>query len=271
MDWNGRQFADTARAFDSVAADYDGPSGNNALVQIIRARLWAAVAKNIQPGARLLDLGCGTGIDAAHFSSLGYSVLATDSSPQMVTRTRTRLSNMHMPNFLGAEQIGIQELERLGGLRFDALYSDLGPLNCVPDLRAVARSCSQLLHKSGLMLVSVIGKICPWEFIYYALRGDFTRAGVRFQDGPVEVSLNNQTVMTRYYTPREFYAYFAAEFDLVTYRTLNLFLPPPYLIRWYELAHALFDALEWVEAQVGAHAPFREAGDHFLMILRKRD
>ena len=142
MDWGATQFEDTARAFDSVAKDYDGASGNNALVQIMRARLWEGVAKNIQPGARLLDLGCGTGIDAAHFSSQGYRVLATDSSAQMVSRTRERVKDINVPQFLGVEQIGIQELEKLGDLRFDAVYSDLGPLNCVPDLRIIARACA---------------------------------------------------------------------------------------------------------------------------------
>ena len=40
-------FAETARAFDSVAADYDGAGGNNALVQIMRAELWRAVTTRV--------------------------------------------------------------------------------------------------------------------------------------------------------------------------------------------------------------------------------
>ena len=31
---------DTQDAFDSVAGDYDGPRGNNALIQRMRARMW---------------------------------------------------------------------------------------------------------------------------------------------------------------------------------------------------------------------------------------
>src|SRR5436189_5872125 len=81
---------DTQRAFDSVAADYDGPKGNNALIQRMRETVWRTLTEACSPGARLLDLGCGTGIDAIELARRGYSVLATDWSPQMVERTRDR-------------------------------------------------------------------------------------------------------------------------------------------------------------------------------------
>ncbi len=59
------RLVDTRRAFDSVAAIYDGPGGNNPLIQEMRAKLWRAVTTVVPKGGRLLDLGCGTGIDAA--------------------------------------------------------------------------------------------------------------------------------------------------------------------------------------------------------------
>src|SRR3546814_12459282 len=45
---------ETQRAFDSVAADYDGPRGNNELIQRMRTTMWDAVHSEMQPGARLL-------------------------------------------------------------------------------------------------------------------------------------------------------------------------------------------------------------------------
>src|SRR5262249_40561947 len=84
------RLADTQLAFDSVAADYDGPSGNNALIQLLRAQTMEAVRRYAPAGGHLLDLGCGTGLDAAELAGRGYSVTATDWSPEMVRRTQQR-------------------------------------------------------------------------------------------------------------------------------------------------------------------------------------
>ncbi len=72
------QLLETQRAFDSVAADYDGPRGNNELIQRMRLTLWDTVHSELPAGAHLLDLGCGTGIDALEFARRGFHVVATD-------------------------------------------------------------------------------------------------------------------------------------------------------------------------------------------------
>lgn len=50
------QLLETQRAFDSVAPDYDGPRGNNALIQRMRTTLWDTVAAALPVGSRLIDL-----------------------------------------------------------------------------------------------------------------------------------------------------------------------------------------------------------------------
>ncbi len=81
---------DTQRAFDSVAADYDGPRGNNALIQDMRGEMWRWLDATFAPGSRLIDIGCGTGLDAVRMAERGHHVTATDWSPQMVQRTGER-------------------------------------------------------------------------------------------------------------------------------------------------------------------------------------
>src|ERR1700692_4202307 len=81
---------ETRDAFDSVAADYDGPRGNNELIQDMRGEMWNWLAATFVPGERLIDLGCGTGLDAVHLANLGFHITATDWSPLMVERTAAR-------------------------------------------------------------------------------------------------------------------------------------------------------------------------------------
>jgi len=262
---------DTQRAFDGVAGDYDGPSGNNALVQRMRERLWRTVEETFTPGARLLDLGCGTGLDAVHLARRGYQVVALDSSPRMVARTRARAEAAGLLGAVPTEVLDMHQLDHLAGESFDGVYSNLGAINCALDLPSVARSCAALLRPNGRLVASVIGRWCPWEIAYYGVRGQFRRALLRRSRAAVPVALQGRAVWTRYWTPREFYGAFAPGFALTHYRALGLFLPPPYLIGLHRRFAALSAALGRLDDRLCTLPPARDLGDHFLMVLTRRD
>src|SRR5215469_6121094 len=191
---------ETRDAFDSVAADYDGHRGNNALIQDMRREMWRWLDATFATGSRLIDLGCGTGLDAARMAQLGHRVTATDWSPAMVRRTRGRAEQERLGDRVQALNIGAHELWRLDGDgAFDGAYSNLGALNCVPDLAVVSRECARLLKPGGSLVVTVIGRVCPWELCYYLLRGRWARAKVRYARGAVPVTMNQHTVWTSYY------------------------------------------------------------------------
>ena len=261
-------FADTARAFDSVAAAYDGPLGNNILVQKMREQVMACIEQNMSPGARLLELGCGTGIDAEYLAARGYAIHPIDSSPAMVERTNARLQGKGLNAH--AEVLGIHEIYKLTGSSFDGAFSNLGPLNCVPGLRQVSFNLAHLLKSNGLLIASVMGRYVPWEVLYYGLRGDFRRAGVRLARTSVAVPMNGLTVWTNYYSPREFAHAFEEEFETMHVRALGLFMPPPYLIGLYNRFPRIMNILAWLDETLGARAAIRNAGDHFLIVLRKK-
>jgi SAM-dependent methyltransferase len=239
----------------------------------MRALSWQVISRYVPAPGRLLDIGCGTGLDAQHFAQNGYRVLATDWSPQMVERTEDRAATNQLADNLQALRLGAQELHRIdpaGHGGFDGAYSNFGPLNCVPDLRDVSRECARLLKPGGHLIFSVIGRICPWELGYYLTRMRARRALVRFARSMTAVNLNQHKVWSRYYTPREFYRRFAAEFERVEHRALSLFLPPPYLIDLYERTARFSRAMGWLDDHLGGWPLLRGAGDHFLMILRRR-
>ena len=262
---------ETRDAFDSVAGDYDGPRGNNASIQDMRAEMWRALDVTFPPGGRLIDLGCGTGLDAVRMAQQGYAVTATDWSPQMVERTRARATAARLQERVRALACGAHELSRLEEPgQFDGAYSNLGALNCVPDLSAVAEQCARLLKPAGALVFAVIGRICPWEISHYALRRNWQRIGVRFAHGMIPVGMNGRVVWTRYYTPLEFYAAFAPLFTLQSCRSLCLLVPPPY-IGWLRDRHlSWYERLRRIERRVGGWPGLRSMGDHFLMVMRKR-
>ncbi|PMQ04593.1 Demethylmenaquinone methyltransferase [Dyella sp. AD56] len=266
---NDAQLLDTQRAFDSVAEDYDGPRGNNELIQRMRTTLWDTVCREVSPGSQLLDIGCGTGLDAIEFARRGHQVIATDWSPAMIGRTRSRAAVAGLESHVVAMHLGVQQLDQLHE-EFDGIYSNFGPLNCAPDLRGVAEECARLLKPGGKLVFSVIGRICPWELGHYALRGRFRRASVRGTRGPAAVGMNKHTIWTYYYLPREFYRAFAPLFSLESYRALSLFMPPPYLVDYYRKRRHWYERLGRLDDRMGALPLLRDMGDHFLIVMRRR-
>jgi SAM-dependent methyltransferase len=262
---------DTREAFDSVAADYDGPRGNNALVQDMREEMWRWLDTSFPHGSRLLDLGCGTGLDAVHMAQRGCRVTAIDWSGRMVERTRERAEHARVGDRVRAFALGAHELDRIEGQAlFDGAYSNLGALNCLPDLTTVSRQCARLLKPGGRLVFTVIGRWCPWEMVHYAVRGDWSRISVRFARGMTPVRMNGRTVWTRYWRPSRFHRSFAAEFSLVQYRGLCLLAPPPYMT-WVKERHPRAYAALWRwDRRVCGWPLLRGLGDHFLIILSRR-
>jgi SAM-dependent methyltransferase len=263
---------DTQRAFDGVAASYARSNAENRLLCAMRARARETLEARVPAGAHLLDMGCGPGTDAVYFAGRGYRVTAIDWSRAMVDEARRQSEQAGVAHRVNVQHLGIHQLDRLvwAGPPFDAAYSNFGPLNCVVDLPAAARRITGRLKPGGVLVASVIGRICPWEIAVHLSRGDVARAAVRFARGLVPVPLDGRTVWTRYFTPSEFESVFAAAgLAPVSRSALGLFAPPPYLRAFADRHPALVAALQRVDERCGGWPVLRGWGDHFLAVLRK--
>lgn len=261
---------DTQHAFDAVAAVYDRSNAENATLCDMRRRTVAAIRAHVPAGGRIIDLGCGPGTDEEALVAAGFSVTAIDWSPRMVEETRRRIARAGIEDRAAVHLLDIEQLDRLAPETFDAACSNFGPLNCVPRLSEAARLIAQRIRPGGVLVASVIGRVCPWEIALYACRGQWGRLRVRFSRTFVAVPLAGRTVWTRYYSPREFERIFArAGFRRVSLRGLGVFVPPPYMAAFAARHPALVSSLQRVEDQLGSFPVVRNWGDHFLIVLKK--
>jgi len=261
---------DTQHAFDGVAPAYHQSNIENALIEGMRRQMWRAVETYVPRGGHLLDLGCGPGTDDVAFAARGYRVTAIDWSPAMVNEARRRVSAHRVEDRVTVMHLGIQEMEWLRPATFDAVCSNLGPLNCVPDLDKAARSVAERVRLGGVLVASVIGRVCPWEIGVYAARRDWARLRVRFARGLTAVPLEGRTVWTRYYAPAAFERAFAdAGFALVERHAMGLFAPPPYLQAFAQRHPRLVAMLQGLDEIAGGWPGLRSMGDHFLVVMRR--
>jgi SAM-dependent methyltransferase len=261
---------ETRRAFDTVAETYHDENQRNPVIREMRRRTLEAVTSRLAPGSRLLDLGCGPGPDAEVLGRLGYEVLGIDWSPEMAEEASRRIRASGLERRVEVRNLGIHELDRLEAGGFDGAYSDLGPLNCVPDLSAAAGSIAERLKPRGIFVASIIGRVCPWEIALYGLRRDWNRLRVRFTSDFVPVPFYGRTVWTRYYTPAEVERTFvAAGFEREALRSLGLLVPPPYLEGFAARHPGILRVLEKLEDRVASYPGLRQWGDHFLIVMKK--
>ena len=80
----------TAALFERLAERYDELWTDTAIGRAQRDAVWRITDRLFHAGDRILDLGCGTGEDAAHLMARGVSVRAVDASPAMVARAKAR-------------------------------------------------------------------------------------------------------------------------------------------------------------------------------------
>jgi SAM-dependent methyltransferase len=262
--------ADTQLAFDGVAPTYDRSNDENRTLCEMRRRTLAAVTKHVPAGSSIIDLGCGPGCDAEQLARGGYRVTAIDWSPGMVDQARRRVQSAGVEDRVDVQRLGIHELDRLAPRTFDSATSNFGPLNCVPSLPEAARLIADRLRSGGVLVASVIGRVCPWEIALYVMRGDWRRVRIRFSRDLVAVPLDGRTVWMRYHTPGTFErAFKAAGFARVSVRALGLFVPPPYMQAFADRHRPLVERLQRVDDMVGTYPVLRGFGDHFLVVLRK--
>lgn len=71
--------------------EHDDVFSHSLIGRRARARFWRAADGIISPGARVLDLGGGTGEDASPTSRRGGQVVLTDASEGMLEAARTKV------------------------------------------------------------------------------------------------------------------------------------------------------------------------------------
>ena len=121
-----------ADAFSELADSYDDTFTDTSIGRVMRSAVWARLGATFVNGDRILELNCGTGVDASWLGTRGVQVIATDAAPGMVEVARARGVDAHVCR---AEDI--DDFAEAHG-PFDGALSNFGGLNCVDDLGVVA-------------------------------------------------------------------------------------------------------------------------------------
>jgi ubiquinone/menaquinone biosynthesis C-methylase UbiE len=259
----------TARlAFDRLAPAYDALALGDAF-QCQRKQTHAAFAGWIRPGFRVLEIGCGTGVDTEFLAQLGARVIACDPSDEMLSRTKRRLETAGLGDRVGILSCGLQELPQfLAALDhaegFDAVVSNFGALNCVPSLDALGVVGRRHLRAGGAMAIGLMGRTCLWETLYFTARGERAHAARR-RAATVIVPVAGIDVPTFYHRTGEVAAALGDGFLRDAVIGIGVMVPPPYLeTRWRQLPAAVRGGVAALDRLTGPWPIVNQLGDHTL-------
>lgn len=256
-----------ARAFDRLAPRYDAACAGPLFVRM-RERVHATLAGAFAPGARVLEIGCGSGADTAFLSARQVHVVAADPAPGMIARARERLAGLPARGSVQFLRCGLNEVEAhlAPPAAFDGIFSDFGALNCVPRLSALGPLAARRLKPGGRVIVCLLSPTCAMEIGWFLLRGQPRRAFRRLGRPPVMVDVEGVGVPTYYHRVRDVEAALGQGFALRRVTGLSVWVPPPYLeSRWSALPRPARRALAAIDAALSPHWPFNRLGDHVLM------
>ncbi|HTS01457.1 MAG TPA: methyltransferase domain-containing protein [Thermoanaerobaculia bacterium] len=256
------------RAFDALASGFDAAFSGWTSVAAQRRAVRRALLAAFPPGARLLELGGGTGSDALFLASEGRSVHVTDGAPAMVERTREKACAAGLDGRVTAERVALEEVatwasSRAGRPPFDGAFSIFAALNCVTDHAPVARGLAGVLPPGARALLVVFGPASPVEVAVLLARGRFRAAFRRFSRRAAPARVAGETFEVTYPAPRDLAAAFAPWFALRGSTGIGVFVPPssaePWISRFPGVV-AVAEALDRVAAR-----PLAYVADHVLL------
>jgi ubiquinone/menaquinone biosynthesis C-methylase UbiE len=259
----------TGAAFDGAAAAYDSVFTRTTIGRWLRARVWARLKPNFQPGMRVLELNCGTGEDALWLAQRGVHMLATDASEPMLAVARAKAQTTPFAARIAWQALDLAQLPAEFEDGFDGALSNFGGLNCLADRRGVAEFLARVVRPGGRVALVVMGPWCPWEVAWYAAHLRFGTAARRWRRGGVDAEVHGARVRVWYPTPGRLRREFAPWFRAAGLYGIGALLPPPYLGGLVERYPGLFARLGSAERRVAGAWPFNVLNDHYLLELER--
>ena len=262
---------ETPSPFDHSAALYDAEFENSPATRRLRRITTGAFLQLFPAGSHLLELNCGTGTDAVKLARHGMKIMATDASAAMLEEARKKIAAECLSDSITLELLPFREIARLKGQKFDGVYSNMGGLNCVPDVRSVALELAGLVSTGAYVAACMLSDVSLWETTAFLLRGNLGNAFRRKTPSGVVARIHKSSIPVYYHSPASVADQFAPHFRKVSVIGLNIFSPPPSSQRAYKILGKGRIALERLDDLVSGLFPFNNLGDHFLIVLERTD
>lgn len=208
--------------FDTLAPTYDADFSERPTARFLRGQVHQRLQPYLDSGAKVLEIGCGTGIDAAFMAESGAHITATDVSEKMLAITQTKLGSRGEVKNLDINALSHHDF--LG--RYTLALANFGALNACQDFSALAQWLSERVVTDGVVCMAVMSRFCLWESAWNFLRLYPKRAMRRWRGQATFTPPEGQPMTVFYPSIKSIEQVFAPWFTVKTRRGLGTALPP---------------------------------------------
>ena len=261
------KFDTIAEAFSRTAEKYDSFANEHPNQTRMRNKVYSHIQRFVPAGVRILELNAGTGTDAVELAQCGYTIHATDIAPGMLERLQDKVKTLGLGGKITYQQCSFTELDKINGASFDAVFSNLGGLNCIPDLSQVISQLPKVLRPNGLVTWVLMPPVCLWEMAEI-FRGHPHLAFRRFAPKGTSAHLEGLHFSVYYFTPEKVLSWFGDKYECLAIEGLSVITPTAESKNFAKQYSRLYRILSWLDDRLASRRPWRGWGDFFIITMR---
>jgi hypothetical protein len=185
----------------------------------------------------------------------------------MLQRLRDKVQEMGLHERITAEERSFLSLERIAGAPFDAVFSNLGGLNCIADLRPVIQQLPGVLRPGGVVTWVLMPTVCLWEMAE-VFRGNLRLAFRRLSHQGVRAKLEGLNFPVHYFSAHQTLEWFGGNYTLRALEGLSVLTPTAESKNFAKRYPRLYRSLSWLDDRLSPHPPWRGWGDFYILSVR---
>lgn len=256
-----------AEAFSRTAEKYDAYAEDHPHLTRMRGKVYDHLERLLPHRARILELNAGSGTDAVALAQRGFRVHATDIAPGMLAKARQKVETLGFGEQVTVQECSFDELDQVPAGPYDAVFSNLGGLNCSADLRPIIHQLPRVLRPGGLVTWVLMPPTCLWEMAE-VFRGHFRLAFRRRSRVGVRSHLEGLYFNVHYFTPRQVEGWFGADYERVAIEGLSVFTPTAESKNFAKRHAQLYGVLSRLDERLSPLPPFWGWGDFYILSMR---